>query len=131
MLVIAGGLVHSVSAARGGPRDIVVEGDVIADIVAPGAVMNANGGAGFRSLKDARADTTTPRGRLMLTITWALVAGTRCLSRLDVCQAGAAFRPLRGRAFPGLGQRVTRERVPQDQTYAAPASPRARPIRNP
>jgi 5-methylthioadenosine/S-adenosylhomocysteine deaminase len=42
MLVITGGLVHSVSAARGEPRDIVVEGDVIADIVAPGAVRNAN-----------------------------------------------------------------------------------------
>jgi hypothetical protein len=36
MLVITGGLVHSVSAARGEPHDIVVEGDVIADIVAPG-----------------------------------------------------------------------------------------------
>ena len=42
MLVITGGLVHSVFAARGEPRDIVVEGDVIADIVAPGAVRNAN-----------------------------------------------------------------------------------------
>ncbi len=42
MLVITGGLVHSVSAARGEPRDIVVEGDGIADIVAPGAVRNAN-----------------------------------------------------------------------------------------
>jgi hypothetical protein len=41
MLVIAGGLVHLVSTARGEPRDIVVEGDVIADIVAPGAVRNA------------------------------------------------------------------------------------------
>jgi hypothetical protein len=44
MLVITGGLVHSVSTARGEPRDIVVEGDVIADIVAPGAVRNATGG---------------------------------------------------------------------------------------
>jgi hypothetical protein len=34
MLVITGGLVHSVPAARGEARDIVVEGDVIADIVA-------------------------------------------------------------------------------------------------
>ena len=42
MLVITGGLVHLVSSARGEPRDIVVEGDVIADIVAPGAVRNAN-----------------------------------------------------------------------------------------
>jgi hypothetical protein len=42
MLVIAGGLVHSVSAACGEPRDIVVEGDVIVDIIAPGAVRNAN-----------------------------------------------------------------------------------------
>ena len=42
MLVLTGGLVHSVSTARGEPRDIVVEGDVIADIVAPGAVRNAN-----------------------------------------------------------------------------------------
>jgi 5-methylthioadenosine/S-adenosylhomocysteine deaminase len=42
MLVISGGLVHSVAAARGEPRDIVIEGDVIADIVAPGAVKDAN-----------------------------------------------------------------------------------------
>jgi 5-methylthioadenosine/S-adenosylhomocysteine deaminase len=42
MLVISGGLVHSVTAARGEPRDIVIEGDVIADIVAPGAVKDAN-----------------------------------------------------------------------------------------
>ena len=42
MLVITGGLVHSGSAARGEPHDIVVEGDVIADIVEPGAVRNAN-----------------------------------------------------------------------------------------
>jgi hypothetical protein len=35
-------LVCSVSAARGEPRDIVVEGDVIADIVAPGAARSAN-----------------------------------------------------------------------------------------
>jgi guanine deaminase len=44
MLVITGGLVHSVSAPRGEPRDIVIEDDVIADIVAPGAVRNANAG---------------------------------------------------------------------------------------
>ena len=42
MLVITGGLVHSISAARGEPHDIVVDGDVIADLVAPGAVRNAN-----------------------------------------------------------------------------------------
>ena len=42
MLVITGGLVHSVSEARGEPRDIIVEGDTIADVIAPGAVRNAN-----------------------------------------------------------------------------------------
>jgi 5-methylthioadenosine/S-adenosylhomocysteine deaminase len=42
MLVITGGLVHSVTAARGEPRDIVIEGDVIADIVPPGTMRNAN-----------------------------------------------------------------------------------------
>jgi len=42
MLVITGGLVRLVSTVRGEPRDIVVEGDVIADIVAPGTVRNAN-----------------------------------------------------------------------------------------
>ena len=42
MLVISGGFVHSLTAARGEPRDIVIEGDVIADIVAPGAVTNAD-----------------------------------------------------------------------------------------
>ena len=101
MLVIAGGLVHSVSAARGGPRDIVVEGDVIADIVAPGAVMNANAGAGFRSLKDARADTTMPHGRLMLTITWLL------LLALDACL---------GWTFARLGQRFGRFEVQRSRT---------------
>jgi guanine deaminase len=42
MLVISGGLVVSAEAARGALRDIVVEGDTIVDIVAPGAVTNAN-----------------------------------------------------------------------------------------
>jgi 5-methylthioadenosine/S-adenosylhomocysteine deaminase len=42
MLVITGGLVHSVTAPRGEPRDIVIEGDVIADIVPPGTMRNAN-----------------------------------------------------------------------------------------
>src|ERR1700736_6895182 len=42
MLIISGGLVHSPEAARGELRDIVVEGDTIVDIVAPGAVTNAN-----------------------------------------------------------------------------------------
>ena len=99
MLLIAGGLVHSVSAARGGPRDIVVEGDVIADIVAPGAVMNANGGAGFRSLKDARADTTMPHGRLMLTVTLLL-----------------ALDAYLGWTFARLGQRFGRFEVQRSRT---------------
>jgi guanine deaminase len=42
MLVITGGLVHSVAAPHGEPRDIVVEGDTIVDIVPGGAVRNAN-----------------------------------------------------------------------------------------
>src|ERR1700722_12589661 len=42
MLVISGGLVVSAEAARGALRDIVVEGDTIVDIVAPGAVTNAD-----------------------------------------------------------------------------------------
>jgi len=40
MLVISGGLV--LAAGRFDRRDIVIEGDAIADIVAPGAVANAN-----------------------------------------------------------------------------------------
>ena len=36
MLVITGGLVHSVASPHGEPRDIVIEGDTIAAIVAPG-----------------------------------------------------------------------------------------------
>src|SRR5580704_10302061 len=46
MLVISNGLVHSPQSAsrsaRGELRDIIVEGDTIVDIVAPGAVTNAN-----------------------------------------------------------------------------------------
>ena len=42
MLVITGGLVHSVTSPHGEPRDIVVDGDTIVDIVPPGAVRNAN-----------------------------------------------------------------------------------------
>src|SRR5580704_11120027 len=46
MLVISNGLVHSPQSAsrsaRGEARDIVVEGDTIVDIVAPGAITSAN-----------------------------------------------------------------------------------------
>ena len=42
MLVITGGLVHSVASPHGEPRDIVVEGDTIVDIVPRGAVGDAN-----------------------------------------------------------------------------------------
>ena len=42
MLVITGGLVHSVASPHGEPRDIVVEGDTIVDIVPRGAVRDAN-----------------------------------------------------------------------------------------
>ena len=42
MLVISSGLVHSSQSTRGELRDIVVEGDTIMDIVAPGSVRNAN-----------------------------------------------------------------------------------------
>ena len=41
----------------------------------------ANAGAGFRSLKDAWADTTTPHGRLMLTILGGLAEFERELIR--------------------------------------------------
>ncbi len=42
MQVISGGLVVTADAARGEMRDIVVDGDTIADIVAPGTATNAN-----------------------------------------------------------------------------------------
>ncbi len=42
MQVISGGLVVTADAARGEMRDIVVDGDIIADIVAPGTATNAN-----------------------------------------------------------------------------------------
>jgi 5-methylthioadenosine/S-adenosylhomocysteine deaminase len=42
MLVITGGLVHSVTAPHGEPRDIVVDGDTIVDIVPRGAVTSAD-----------------------------------------------------------------------------------------
>ena len=41
-LVIRGGIVHSVDNPRGEARDIVIEGDTIADIVAPGSVTNVD-----------------------------------------------------------------------------------------
>jgi 5-methylthioadenosine/S-adenosylhomocysteine deaminase len=41
-LVIRGGIVHSVDNPRGEARDIVVKGDTIADIVAPGSVTNVD-----------------------------------------------------------------------------------------
>lgn len=42
MLVIKGGIVHAASAVRGTLCDIVIEGDTIADVVAPGTVTDAN-----------------------------------------------------------------------------------------
>jgi guanine deaminase len=42
MLVITGGLVHASPSVGGELRDIVIEGDTIVDIVAPGSVRNAN-----------------------------------------------------------------------------------------
>jgi 5-methylthioadenosine/S-adenosylhomocysteine deaminase len=42
MLVIAGGRVLSPHSPRGEARDIVVDGDTIVDLVAPGAVTNRN-----------------------------------------------------------------------------------------
>ena len=41
----------------------------------------AKAGAGFKSLKDARADTTTPHGKLMLTILGGLAEFDRELIR--------------------------------------------------
>jgi guanine deaminase len=41
-LVIRGGIVHSVDNPLGEARDIVIEGDTIADIVAPGSVTNVD-----------------------------------------------------------------------------------------
>jgi 5-methylthioadenosine/S-adenosylhomocysteine deaminase len=42
MLVIAGGRVLSPHSPRGEARNIVVDGDTIVDLVAPGAVTNRN-----------------------------------------------------------------------------------------
>jgi dihydroorotase-like cyclic amidohydrolase len=42
MLVIAGGRVLSPHSPRGEARDIIVDGDTIVDLVAPGAVTNRN-----------------------------------------------------------------------------------------
>ena len=41
-LVVSGGRVLSETSPRGEPRDIVVEGDTIVDIVAPGSIGDAN-----------------------------------------------------------------------------------------
>src|SRR5262245_43307168 len=51
------------------------------DLAAQEAELMAAGCAGFRSLKDAWADTTTPHGRLMLTVLGGLAEFERELIR--------------------------------------------------
>ena len=52
----------------------------------------AKGGAGFRSLADIWADTTTPHGRLMLTVLGGLAEFERDLIRLEPEKVGLARR---------------------------------------
>ena len=54
----------------------------------------ADKGAGFRSLRDSWADTTTPHGRLMLTVLGGLAEFERELIRSRTGKAGSA--PTRG-----------------------------------
>ena len=50
--------------------------------------------ADFRSLNDAWADTTTPHGRLMLTVLGGLAEFERELIRARTAKAGSAPRPV-------------------------------------
>ena len=71
-------------------------------------------GAGFRSLKDTWADTTTPHGKLMVTV----LGGLAELKFTDC-------RPYRGRAQACQGTRRTLRAAAQDDTALAPGSPAA------
>src|SRR5262249_33399768 len=50
-------------------------------------------GAGFKSLADAWADTTTPHGRLMLTVLGGLAEFERELIKARTEEAGSERRP--------------------------------------
>src|SRR5262245_44116710 len=67
----------------------------------------AKRGAGFRSLKDAWADTTTPHGKLMVTVLGGLAASIRPPSAAwqlpalsSTARPGSALRPRSPGAFP-------------------------------
>ena len=54
-------------------------------------------GAGFKSLADSWADTTTPHGRLMLTVLGAIGLGTAGLLAEDLDATGGVKRSILGR----------------------------------
>jgi len=55
-------------------------------------MLSAKAGAGFRSLADAWADTTTPHGRLMLTVLSGLAEFERELIRLVLPKVASVLR---------------------------------------
>jgi DNA invertase Pin-like site-specific DNA recombinase len=62
-------------------------------------------GAGFRSLKDAWCDTTTPHGLLMLTILGGLAEFERTLTRCAVRETAQAFPSSAPRGDRAAGRR--------------------------
>ncbi|MGH7115724.1 MAG: recombinase family protein [Stellaceae bacterium] len=81
--------------------------------------------AGFRSLGDAWADTTTPHGRLMLTVLGGLAEFERELIRARTAetQPGAAARAAHGPALEA-------HRRAKGRSTAAAGTGRARPLPN-
>ena len=79
----------------------------------------AKAGAGFRSLADAWADTTTPHGRLMLTVLGGLAEFERELIRARTGEvAGAPKRPASGLAARLRSRRTSSVRLASAVTRA-------------
>jgi DNA invertase Pin-like site-specific DNA recombinase len=79
----------------------------------------AQAGAGFRSVKDAWADTTTPHSRLMLTILGGLAEFEREL--IGRAKAGSAQRPAACEKNSYFVMQVTScRRCPRYQSWEKP-----------
>ena len=82
----------------------------------------AKAGAGFRSLADAWADTTTPHGRLMLTVLGGLAEFERELIRARTSEGRVRRKPA------GSGSAGS-PRSPHQHAKLWPAAQRAKPAR--
>ena len=84
----------------------------------------ADKGAGFRSLADTWADTTTPHGRLMLTVLGGLAEFERELIRVRTGREGPEPR-LRGKVWggPSVSHLISRVKLKNGVRMGIPASP--------